>query len=131
MTKTALKLIRSPAKTAVLNLGRITITTIRNNFNSHRIFSFRDKFQTQQSVSMPSCAIIRLNRGLFSGKETRNRSLLAVSRHTTASLSTKCQIKPLICQRFSSQQVSRTHLRPGLNADGGAQNENRGCFREG
>src|SRR6266481_3038892 len=42
------------------------VTTIRNNFNRHRIFGFRAKLQTPQFVLMPSCATIKPNRGLFS-----------------------------------------------------------------
>ena len=41
------------------------VTTNRNNLNLLRIFSFRAKLQTPQSVSMPSCAIMKPNRGCF------------------------------------------------------------------
>src|SRR6266566_6393841 len=51
------------------------VTTNRNNLNRPRIFSFRAKLQTPQFVSTPSCVTMKLNRGTFSGKETRNRSI--------------------------------------------------------
>src|SRR5437016_11561589 len=43
----------------------IEITTNRNNFNRHRIFSFRAKLQTPQSVSTPSCATMKQTEGSF------------------------------------------------------------------
>ena len=46
-------------------IGRYRITTNRNNFNRPRIFSFRAKLQTPKFVSMPSCATMKLNRGVF------------------------------------------------------------------
>jgi len=58
--------------------GQRPVTTNRNNLNLLRIFSFRSKLQTLQSVSMPSCAIMKLNRGCFTEGNT----------------------KPLIIQRF-------------------------------
>src|SRR5882724_8045284 len=41
------------------------VTTNRNNLNRPRIFSFRAKLQTPQSVSMPWCATMKPNRGCF------------------------------------------------------------------
>src|SRR5881396_3816887 len=36
---------------------------------------FHAELQTPQSVSMPSCATMKSNRGVVSGKENRNRSI--------------------------------------------------------
>src|SRR5207247_4390213 len=60
------------------------VTTNRNNLNRLRIFSFRAKFQTPTFVSMPSCATMKSNRGVVSGKENR---------------------KPLRIQRFQDMQL--------------------------
>ena len=56
-------------------IGRYRITTNRNNFNRPRIFRFRAKLQTPKFVSMPSCATMKLNRGVFPGGKTESRSI--------------------------------------------------------
>src|SRR6266478_551528 len=63
--KTALKRVRSPAETALLNFGRYRITTIRNNFNRPRILIFRAKLHTSEFVSTPSCATMKQTEGYF------------------------------------------------------------------
>ena len=40
-----------------------------------RIYGFRAKLQTPQFVSTPSCVTMKLNRGVFPGKKTRDRSI--------------------------------------------------------
>ena len=63
--KTALKRVRSPAETALLNFGRYRVTTIRNNFNRPRILIFRAKLHTSEFVSTPSCATMKQTGGCF------------------------------------------------------------------
>src|SRR5438552_17339258 len=52
-------------------IGRIAFTTNQNNFNRHRIFSFRVKLQTPQFVSSPSYATMNSNRESFQGSKPK------------------------------------------------------------
>src|SRR6266700_547566 len=63
--KAALKRVRSPAETGLVNFGRYRITTIQNNFNRPRILIFRAKLHTSEFVSTPSCATMKSKRGRF------------------------------------------------------------------
>ena len=92
------------------DVGRITITTIRNNLNRSRIFSLRAKLQTQQFVLTPWCATMKANRKAFQGTETPNP--LRIQRfqdHATPSLSTKRFKKTAPFSAVSGQRASRTH----------------------
>ena len=56
-------------------IGRITFTTIQNNCNPPRIFSFRANLQTPKFVSMPSCATMKSNRRVFPGRKSETAQL--------------------------------------------------------
>src|SRR5438046_10265681 len=84
------------------------VTTIQNNLNLRRIYGFRAKLQTPQFVSTPSCVTMKLNRGVFPGKKTRDRSIERLQDMQLLSFQQKVPKETLLFQRFSGQRASAT-----------------------
>src|SRR5690349_2843288 len=97
-----------PPITCFLNFGRITFTTIQNNFNLPRIFGFRAKLQTRQFVLTPSCATIKPNRGYFPGEGNPKPLKFSGFKTCNSFLFIKAPEKTAPFSAVSGQLASRT-----------------------
>ena len=101
------------------------VTTNRNNLNRPRIFSFRAKLQTPQSVSTPSCATMKPNRGMFQERKPETAQNSAVSRHATPSLSTERQKKTAHFSAVSGRLTAHSKLHRAVEEPGAGDGKGR------